>query len=133
MSYFNFFICLIIHILDIYDNSPHWKFLEFWQFSKLSNFKNLLIFEIVKFGKLVYILNCKFVEFSKLEIHEIFPISKWTNFQNVTIRKINKFSEFFHLKTIQILKIDNLGKFCLFDTSHYSQFCLFSYLPFNIN
>ena len=58
----------------MYDNFPHWKFSKFFKFFELLNFKNFLNFEIVKFGKLAYSPNWKFLEFSKLEIYKIFLI-----------------------------------------------------------
>ena len=63
----------------MYDNFSLYKFLEFWFFFKFSNFENSLIIETVKFGKLAYIPNLKCLEYSKMEIHEIFPIEKLTS------------------------------------------------------
>ena len=41
----------------MYDDFPNWTFLEFWKFLKLSNFENLIIFEIEVFQKFDYFSN----------------------------------------------------------------------------
>ena len=107
---------------------------HFWNFDNFSsgqtlnllNFENLPSFKIVKFGKLAYFPNWKFLEFSNLGIYEISRISqfwKFTNFQNfLYFGKLSKFR-----------KLTNFWIFRLFNIRRNSQFCLFSYLPFNIN
>ena len=80
------------------------------------------------------VLNSKFLEFSKLEIFETFQIGKITNFQNFITSKINKLSEF--LQFAKLSKFQKLAKYVIFrpfDISHHSEFCRFSYLPFDIN
>ena len=60
-----------------------------------------------------------------------FNLRNFTNFLNW---KINKFSEFFQFgKPSKFQKLANFGIVCPFDIPHYSQFCRFLYLPFDIN
>ena len=89
---------------------------------------NLMIFEIVKFWNFQ---NWKFMEFFKLEI---FLIYKIRNFSNCPNWKINKYLDLKKkLKNHNLAqKICNFGIVRPFGTSHYSQFCQFSYLPFDI-
>ena len=80
-----------------------------------SFFKIIRTFEIYDFFS-----HWKLFEFSKLEIYEILLIQK--------------FSEFLQFgKLLKFQKLTYFGIVCPFDISHHSQFCLFSYLPFDIN
>ena len=76
----------------MYDDFPNWKFLEFQKFSQLSNIKNfrkwtiseiglssrlvnnknLIISEILKFGKLQIFSSCRIRNFSNKQFLNIF-------------------------------------------------------------
>ena len=74
-----------------------------------------MFFEIVIFKK--------FLEFYKFEVFGI-----------VQIEKLKNFEIFFNLENQNLApKIGNFGIVDPFDIPHYSQFCHFSYLPFDIN
>ena len=75
--FFNFLICTnYSNTWNVFLKLEIFGILIVFQIVKLSN---LLILEIVKFS---YFPNWKFLEYSKLEIYEIFLIKKLTNFQN---------------------------------------------------
>ena len=72
-----------------------------------------------------------FLELSKLEMFEIFDIIKFWNCPN---REVNNRLDYFNLQNQNLaLKIGDLRIVHPFDLPHYSQFCQFSYLPFDIN
>ena len=89
----------------MYDDFANWKFLEFSKSGKLSNFENLIIFEIGFFPNRKFLQfasgnfwscpNWKVFEFSKVEILEICRIRNLRNFLN---SKINKFIKLYDLK-----------------------------------
>ena len=113
---------------------PNCSIFEFCYFSKLNNLKNLMFFEIGIFGKLL--------EFYKLQVFGIFTIEncsncKFSKFEFFGISQIGKLRNFeilFNLGNQSLTpKIGNFGIVHPFDIPHYSQFCQFSYLPFDIN
>ena len=59
------FLIFIVQTLKIYDNLSNWKFLEYLNFYKWSNFENFLIFEIVQFQKLDIFGIFKFLQIVK--------------------------------------------------------------------
>ena len=114
---------LEIFLIGNFWNFPNWKLLEF---SKLT------ILVISQIENCSDFLNWQFLEFSKSEILEIFVIG---NFRYCPNCEINKFLDFFQFGKPEFgSKIANLGIVRpLFDIPHYSQFCQFSYVPFDIN
>ena len=93
INFQNFTIWKIIFQIQIvkfwkFDNFRNWIILGVGLFSRLVNNENLIIFEIIKFGKLAYFSNWNFFEFSELEIFGIFQIG---NFWNLANRKFMKF------------------------------------------
>ena len=119
----NWNILEIIEILQIanswnfqngnFSNSPNWTFFEF---SKWNFFNSP---------------NCRFLGFSKLKIFRIFQI--WS-FWNCSNWKIKKFQDIFQFGKWKFgSKNWQYGIVRPFDIPHYSQFCQFSYLPFDIN
>ena len=123
----------------IFDTVKYW-------FSKWQNKKKILILQIVKFGKFVNFFNWAGMAALRnwlifqirhcwnFQNSKIVSIGKLTNFQNFTTWKTNKFSEFFKFRKLsKFKKLANFGIVCPFDIPHYSQFCRFSYLPFDIN
>ena len=103
LFFFNFRIYfLILHLFKLFEYLKYvviytiGRLCNFYSFSNceilkicylsiLNNFRNLLIFENVKFGK--------FLEFSRLKFFGIFKVANFSNFPNW---KINKILEFFH-------------------------------------
>ena len=100
------------------------------------------LFSIVatrKFGRSTFerslIFKFEMLAILKLECSKFKPSpGKLTNFQNFKNSKINIFSEFVQFgKPSKFEKLSNFEISCPFDIPHYSQFCRFSYSPFDIN
>ena len=121
-----------------------WKYLEFatLQIFRIVNFLNFLnykffefykldIFRIFRIDNLKKCSNWKLLEFSKLKICRILQIWSFSNCPNWKIKKFRVFFQFGKLSKLQ--KLENFKIVCPFDIPHYSQFCQFSYLPFDIN
>ena len=113
------------------------KFQKFDVFRNWKIWEMFRIFEIANFSKSPH---CKFLEFSKLIFLEFFKLKCLRIFQiwsfwNCPNWKINKFQDFCSIWKLKVWppKIRNFGIVHPFDIPHYSQFCQFSYLPFDIN
>ena len=106
----------------------NWTILEIWCVLKLRNLENSYNFRNCKFFELATL---QILEFSKLKIFLIFQIR---SFWIVQIGKWRNFEILFNLENQCLVpKIGNFGIIRPFDIPHYSQFCQFSYLPFDIN
>ena len=116
IRFFHFRIyCLFVYLFWLFEYSKYriiYKIGNLWNRDSFPNCKILKIFEIFEIDKFCYFPNCKFLEFPK----------------------INKFRDFFNLENQNLTsKISNCGIVRPFDIPHYSQFCRFSYLPFDID
>ena len=122
-----------------------YKIKNVWNFDSFPNRKILKICYFSKFQKFDDSRNCKI-----WEIFEIFIIANFWNFPNrkcfnleyfrleiFGIIQIGKLTDFYNLSNLKnrnlFKKIGKFGIVRLFDIPHYSQFCQFSYLPFDIN
>ena len=103
-------------------NFTNWTF-GICQIDNLTNFQKRKCLGISRLNFFLNFPNTKFFEFSNFEVFEI-----------VQIGKLRNFDIFFNLENLSLAsKIGNFGIVRPFDIPHYSQFCQFSYLPFDIN
>ena len=111
----------------------HLKCMKIFHIGHFWNFDSFPSCQILKTKKLAYFPNWKFLKFFQLENYEIFLIKNWqiskispfaklTIFQTFRFRKLSKFQNLMNFEIIRP-----------FDIPHQSQFCLFSYLLFDIN
>ena len=116
-----------LQIFGIFKIKDFANFLD-CKFSKFSKSKTFGVFQIEIFLTLP---NCKFFKFFKSKIFRIFQV--WS-FWNCPNWKIKKFWDFFNSENqIYTPKTGSFGIVYSFDIPHYSEFCQFSYLPFDIN
>ena len=128
-----------------FDSFPNFNILKICYFSKLNNLRNFWNFPNWQFlklykweilwvpqtGNFYNFTNSNVLKFFKLEIFGIFKIGIFSNIQNW---KINKFQDFLNLENQNlVLKIGSFGIVHPFDIPHYSQFCQFSYLLYDIH
>ena len=141
LQYFEKLLLLEIEHFQKFDVFWNWKIWEIFNILENTNFSNFPHYKFSECSKLIffYFQNYKFLEISRLNFFEfaklqIFRIFQTWSFWNCPNWKIKKFQDFFNLENQSLArKIGNFGIVRPFDIPHYSQFCQFSYLFFDIN
>ena len=133
MQYLKKLLLFEIKQFQKFDVFWNWKIWEIFNILENANFSNFPHCKFFEFSKLIFFLfaKLKFFVFAKLQIFQIFQTWSFWNYSNW---KIKKFQDFFNLENQSLArKIGNFGIVRPFDIPHYSQFCQFSYLFFDIN